>query len=314
MIPFLHLIRFPYLLMIAFTQYVIRYAVILPMVRLYGMEFQLSGFTFFCMVLSTVCTAAAGYAINDYFDLKTDKINRPDTVVVDRTISRRRTVMTHIILCTAGILLGGYVTWRAGIPELALVYMVVSGMLWLYSSIYKRMFLIGNIIIALFFALVPMIVLLDIPPLYKFYGTFLLGKEVDFDFAVFWILGISLFVFLTTLSHEIIKDAEAFEGDAAYGYRSLPVVMGDRCTKWTINGINVVTVALLGLAYGYFLRHFAGWFSFLYILLLLAVPLAFICRKVHRAITADDYRRASHLMKLVMLAGIAYSGILLIMT
>ncbi|MDR1173044.1 MAG: geranylgeranylglycerol-phosphate geranylgeranyltransferase [Bacteroidales bacterium] len=309
MSAFFTLIRFPNLLMIAFTQYVMRYAVILPLVRSHSVEFRLSGFDFFCLVFSTMCTAAAGYAINDYFDVKTDNINRPNKVVVGRKISRRRTMMTHIIFCAPGILLGGYVTWKSGIPELALLYIMVAGMLWLYSTIYKQRFLIGNIIVALFSALVPMMVLLDIPPIYRASGQLLLDEGANLDFAVLWILGVAVFAFLTTLSREIIKDAEDFEGDAVYGCRSLPIVLGDRCTKRTIIGINIATVVALGIVYSYFLHCMAGCFSFFYILLLLVVPIIFISWKIHKAVTSDDYRRAGDWMKPVMLAGIAYSGV-----
>ena len=309
MFSFLKLIRFPNLLAIALTQYVMRYAVILPLANWYGLEFQLSGFTFFCIVFSTMCTAAAGYAINDYFDLKTDKINRPGKVVVDKAITRRRTVMTHIILCAAGILLGGYVTWKAGIPELVLVYILVSGMLWLYSSVYKRQFLIGTIIAALFSALVPLMALLDIPPMYRFYEQFLLDGGINLNFAIFWILGVSAFAFLTSLSYEIIKDAEDFEGDAAYGCRSLPIVLGDRYTKWTIIGINTVIVVALGWVYGCFLRDMAGCFAFFYLSLLLVLPVVWISWKVYQANTSDDYRRAGNWLKIVMLAGIVFCGI-----
>jgi len=311
MSAFFNLIRFPNLLMIAFTQYVMRYAVILPLARLHGMELQMSGFTFFCVVFSTICTAAAGYAINDYFDVKTDKINRPGKVVVGKTIARRKAVMTHIILSASGVLLGGFVTWRAGIPELVLVFIVVAGMLWLYSSIYKRLFLIGNIIVALFFALVPMMALLDIPPIYRVYETFLLEKDANLNFAVFWILGVAAFAFLITLSHQIIKDAKDFEGDAAYGCRSLPIVLGDRYAKCTIIGINASIVVILALMYHFFLRQLAGTFTFFYMLLLLVVPITFISWEVLKATTSNDYRRAGNQMKWVMLAGIAYSGILL---
>jgi len=295
--------------MIAFVQYVMRYAVVMPLVNLYGLEFQLSGFTFFCIVFSTMCTAAAGYAINDYFDLKADKINRPGKVVVDRAITRRRTVMTHIILCTAGILLGGYVTWKAGIPELVLIYILVSGMLWLYSSVYKRLFLIGTIIAALFTALVPLMALLDIPPIYRFYELFLIHKGVNLNFAIFWILAVAAFAFLSILSYEIIKDAEDFEGDAAYGYRSLPIVMGDRYTKWTIIGINTVIVLSLVWIYVFFLRERTGYFSFFYFLLLLIIPIVAISWKVYRANNSEDYRKAGNWLKLVMLAGIVFCGI-----
>ena len=310
MASFLNLIRFPNLLAIAFTQYVIRYAVILPLSQIHGVEFQLGGFTFFCLVFSTMCTAAAGYAINDYFDVKTDKINRPGRVIVGKYISRRKTMMLHIILCAVGVLSGGYVTWAAGIPGLVIIYIMVAGMLWLYSAIYKQMFLIGNIVVALFCALVPMMPLLDIPPIYGIYRQFLLDTGTNLNFTVFWILGVAAFAFLTTLSHEIIRDAEDFEGDVAYGCRSVPVVLGESCTKWTIIGVNASIVAMLCIVYGWFLRYVAGWFSFFYILILLVVPVICISWKVHRATTNDDYRRAGNWMKLVMLACMVYNAVI----
>jgi len=149
---------------------------------------------------------------------------------------------------------------------------------------------------------------LDIPPIYKFYGQFLSERGAHLNFAVFWISGVAIFAFLTTLSSEIIHDAEDFEGDAAYGCRSMPIVMGDRCTKWTIIGVNTTTVVMLGLAYGFFLRHAGGWFSFFYLLLLLVAPILFISWKVYQATTSDDYRRAATWMKWVMIAGIIYCG------
>jgi len=151
------------------------------------------------------------------------------------------------------------------------------------------------------------LVLLEIPPIYRVCGQFLLEQGVNLNDAVYWISGVAVFAFLTTLSREIIQDAEDFEGDAAYGCRSLPIVLGDRYTKWTIIGINTATVVMLGLVYGFCLRHTSGIFSFFYILLLLVAPIVFISWKVHQAATSDDYRRAARWMKWVMIAGIVYN-------
>ncbi len=314
MTPFFALIRFPNLLIIAFTQYMMHYAVILPYVKSYGFELQLGGFPFFCLVLSTMCTAAAGYAINDYFDVKTDHINRPDKVIVGKSISRRKTMMIHIIFCISGILLGGYVTWSAGVPLMVLLYIFVAGMLWLYSSIYKRQLLIGNVIVALFTALVPMMVLLDIPLLNSVYRHELLETGRNFNPAMFRILGFAAFAFLTTLSREIIKDTEDFEGDVAYGCRSIPIVLGTTCTKQLIIAINAVIVIAIGFVFWRFLRYTPtgrfDYFSFFYILLLIVTPILRLSWKVYRAESSTDYQKAGNWMKIVMLAGILYSSIL----
>ena len=77
MISFLKIIRVKQLLIIAFMQYVIRWCLVFPLLKAQSSyyQLQLSEFHFFLLVLSTILIAAAGYIINDYFDVKTDKIN-----------------------------------------------------------------------------------------------------------------------------------------------------------------------------------------------------------------------------------------------
>jgi 4-hydroxybenzoate polyprenyltransferase len=310
MFSFLSLIRWPNLLMIAFVEYMMRYAVMRPLVRLYGFELQLGDSTFACLVLAVICTAAAGYAINDYFDVRADTVNRPHKVVVGKGISRRRVMMTHIILCILGILLGGYVTWRAGVPQLALLFIIVAGMLWLYSFSYKRQFLIGNLIVALFMAMVPLMVLLDIPLLNKVYRQILLDEGGNFNVIMIWIACFSIFAFLATLSREIIKDTEYFEGDKAYGYRSVIIVLGTKIAKWVIIGIHALIFAALGAVFLFFLKYnLAGQFdylSFFYFLICIAIPLIRMSWKVYKAKSSNDYHIIGNWMKWVMIAGTSY--------
>ena len=44
---------------------------------------------FLFIVIASVLIAAAGYIINDYFDLNIDQVNKPDKVVVNLIINRR---------------------------------------------------------------------------------------------------------------------------------------------------------------------------------------------------------------------------------
>ncbi|MCF6185104.1 MAG: UbiA family prenyltransferase, partial [Bacteroidales bacterium] len=100
LVHFLKLIRIKNLIIIAATQYLMRYAVIFPILESRGYKSQFSDFNFFLLVLTTILLAAAGYAINDYFDTKTDLINRPETVVVGKHINRRHVMTLHIIFNT----------------------------------------------------------------------------------------------------------------------------------------------------------------------------------------------------------------------
>src|SRR5215207_5726604 len=44
---------------------------------------------------ASVLIAAAGYIINDYFDLNIDRVNKPEKLVVDKVIKRRWAILWH---------------------------------------------------------------------------------------------------------------------------------------------------------------------------------------------------------------------------
>ena len=298
--------RLQNLLMIPVTMYLIRYTVILPVIKSYGINFQLNNITFLCLSLSLICMSAAGYAISDYLD----KPQNSSSTLPAGKEGDVRPIVTYIILCITGISLGGYVTWKTEMLNLIFVYIVVSVVLWLYSAIYKRQILTGNIIIAMLTALIPISVLLDIPPLYSFYGQFVF----NLNFAVYWIIGVAVFIFLTEFLRNIIKDLEEFESDDDYDWKTLPFVMGDRFTKQTIISINTAIIAILCFVYfryEIFLAQSSNYFSLFYFLFLLVIPLLLISWTIYKASAGADYRRAGNIMKLVMVAGVAYSGFFL---
>lgn len=155
---FLKLVRFPNLLIIALTQYFIRYAVLLPFFSETKLAAGFSHLDFFLLVLSTVFIAAAGYVINDYFDTRTDRINRPESVVIDRSIKRRVAMALHVLFNFIGIALGFYLGYKAGVYKLGLIHVFSAGLLWFYSTDFKKQFLIGNVVVSLLTATVPLVV------------------------------------------------------------------------------------------------------------------------------------------------------------
>ncbi len=59
-----------------------------------------------------------------------------------------------------GTILGIWVSFKAHVLFLSLIFFMVNGLLWFYSTTYKRQFLLGNFIVALLAAFVPFLVLL----------------------------------------------------------------------------------------------------------------------------------------------------------
>src|SRR5439155_8333822 len=104
---------------------------------------------FYLLSLSSILIAAAGYIINDYFDLNIDRVNKPDKVVVDKIIKRRWTILWHWILSGLGVLLGAYVSWKLRNPIVGLATLGCVVLLWFYSTTFKRRLVIGNVIISL---------------------------------------------------------------------------------------------------------------------------------------------------------------------
>src|SRR6056300_1407783 len=76
------LIRLPNLVIIAATQYAMRYLIMEPLLPSDTFSLQFGEIQFCSLVLSTIFIAAAGYIINDYLDTQADMINKPARVVV----------------------------------------------------------------------------------------------------------------------------------------------------------------------------------------------------------------------------------------
>lgn len=342
----MRLIRIENLLIIAATQYLFEYFVFdkvfyFPDVFLTGyygtsglrppMNFgmQLSHLDFFLLVLSTVMIAAAGYIINDYFDVKTDRINKPSRIIIDRGIKRRVAMGAHTVINIIGIALGFYIGYKAGNLKLGLIHVLTAILLWFYSTNFKKMFFIGNIIVALLTALVPVVVgvyetqmlkhnaenftLLD--PLFR---DFISSVEINFGIAFFFSLVFALFAFLSNLMREIVKDMEDFVGDMETGGRTVPVLLGYTATKNIVHAINVFTILLLSAAAARFATTESDfvWYklnkepdliSAVYLSVLLILPLIIFSFMLRNSNTPRQYRKAGMFLKFVMLAGILYS-------
>lgn len=312
---FLKLIRWQNLLIVVATMVLMRYAVIEPLISkvtvvLFGsngaevpMTLKMPWYDFVILVFSTICITAGGYVINDYFDIQTDLINR-GKVIVDARVPRRKAMMWHNILNVLGVAAGFYVSWKAGYFLLGTIFLIVSGLLYFYSASYKRQFLIGNLLVALLSAMVPMmVVFFEWPALYRFYFANAL-QVPQLGFLFYWIGGFALFAFLTTFAREIIKDIEDLEGDQAYGRNTVPIVIGIQASKAVTVALTFITLMLLYVTWFFFLRDN---YTLIYLSVTLAVPLIFIIYRVIAGQSRKHIHAASNAMKLVMLAGISYS-------
>lgn len=312
---FLNLIRWPNLLMVIMTMVLMRYAVLAPLISKImvilvngkgnetPMSLQFPWYDFIILVASTVCITAGGYVINDYFDIKTDLINK-GKVIVGTKIPRRKAMMWHSIFNIIGVAAGFYISYRAGYIWLGSLFLVVSGLLYFYSASYKRQFLIGNIIVAFLTAMVPMLVVFfEWPALYKYY-TLNAVVLPPINILVYWVGGFAIFAFLTNLTREIIKDIEDFEGDIAYGRNTVPVIIGILAAKIVSAALIIITVIMLFVAWHFFI---SDTITLIYISVAVVLPLLFVLYRVIRSSEKKELHSASSMMKVAMITGVLYS-------
>jgi 4-hydroxybenzoate polyprenyltransferase len=312
---FLKLIRWQNLLMITLTMVLMRYAVLAPVINKIGvilikgsgeeipMSIQFPWYDFILLVAATVFITAGGYVINDYFDIKTDLINK-GKVIVGTKIPRRKAMMWHSILNVAGVSAGFYISYKAGYIWLGTMFLLVSGLLYFYSASYKRQFLIGNIIVAILTAMVPLLVVFyEWPALYKYY-TINAIRLPQINFIIYWVGGFALFAFMTNLIREIIKDIEDFEGDIAYGRNTVPVVIGVLSSKIVSISLIIITIIMLYLVWHFFINDIL---TFIYLTAVIVLPLLYVIYKLVISSEKKQLHSASRIMKIVMLTGVLYS-------
>jgi 4-hydroxybenzoate polyprenyltransferase len=236
----------------------------------------------YLIIFSTMVIAAAGYMINDYYDVKIDYVNKPDEVIIGRGMKRRVAIFFHSVLNFIGIGVGLLIS-----PRVAVINFIAAFLLWLYSNSLKRQPFIGNFTVALLTGA----------------SIWLIGYY--YQKAELLVLTYAIFAFFLNLIREIIKDIEDRNGDRKHGCRTLPIVLGFRNTKRIIFLIAFIfVISILVVTYkinNTLLFYYFGILSILFIVFMYKIYVA--DRKAH-------FSQLSILSKLLMMAGIISMGFL----
>jgi len=271
---FLRLIRVRNLLIVVLTQYLTRILLVGP-----RSEWQqlLADPRMLVLSISTVFIAAAGYIINDYFDVKIDIVNKPERVIIGRYLKRRVAMGAHQFLNVAGVFLGLLVSkW------VFLLNVFCVTLLWFYSERFKRAPFIGNLVVSLLTALSLVVVTIVYPQ----------NRHLVLIYA--------LFSFFITLVREIIKDMEDVRGDETHGCRTLPIVWGVRRTKLFVYFLVAAFISTL-----YLMAHSLDNSALSWLFTLLLVPIAWLVYRLVFSDTRREFAQLSSLCKTIMLLGLA---------
>lgn len=271
-------------------------------------------FDFFLLVFSTVLIAAAGNIINDYFDVKADKINKPNKVIIGKFIKPRWAIVSHWMMNFVAFAIACYLSWRYETFWYVFIHLLSINVLWFYSMYFKRRFMIGNLMIAGLTALVPILCGIHFLEFIQSPGVYFPGNQTietplhtgwafGSNFNTFVVLVFAFYAGTLNLIREIIKDIEDVQGDLVLRAKTLPIVLGMRKTK--IIAIVLLVLLLLTsvpfLVDGYFLykesflRAFAPIF-------MIPVGVLFVIGLL--TMQADkNLKRADLLLKILMAIG-----------
>ena len=290
---YLKLIRYKNIIMIALMQLILLYGFL----KLQNIDLALAIWQYFLLIVSTVCIAAGGYIINNIFDTNTDLDNKPDDVVVGKSISESLAYNLYVAFTLTGVCIGFYLSNVIMKPSFLLFFIIPSALLYIYATSLKQIMIVGNVVIAslLSFSIIVIGIFMIIP------ATDEINKKemstvlsVLFDFAII--------AFIINFIREIVKDLEDVIGDKNQEMQTLPIVFGSFRTSKLVFVLSFVPIiCILYYVYNYLfqLQYATG-----YIFLFLVGPLLYFMIKIWSAETKKDFHHLSNVLKLVLLFGI----------
>tara|TARA_R110002050_G_scaffold204522_3_gene340068 strand:+ start:5572 stop:6477 length:906 start_codon:yes stop_codon:yes gene_type:complete len=261
------------ILVIIIAQYLASIYILSPSLPLRKVVFDVS---LFLIVLASAMVIAGGYIINNFYDAEKDLINKPHKTMLDRLVSQRFKLTTYFILNFLAVLVASYVSFKAVVFFSSYIFGI-----WLYSHKLKKVPFIGNFVSSTL-AISPFFVV------FVYYRNF---ETVIFVHAIF--------LFLLILAREMIKDLENIAGDIAQNYKTIPILYGEKFSKFLIGILIFLTLIpslllILKFDVGYMYIYFIGC---IFLLLLFLILLLRSDSKMH-------YVWLHNILKFIIIAGV----------
>lgn len=292
---FLKLIRYQNLLMLAFMQVLFRYSFL----KQQNIPLALSDWQYGLLVLSTVLIAAAGYVINNIFDVETDRINKPNDVIIGKGISETNGYNIYIALNITGVAIGFYLSNIIQRPGFATIFIFIASLLYFYSTTLKQIMILGNLVVA--FLLAMSVVIIGI---FDLFPAIIAENKAQMASLFSILTDYALFAFMINFIREIVKDIEDVNGDYNQGMNTLPIAIGISRTAKIVFVISVVPFVLLLLYIKNYFVENGLFIAALYSFVLVLAPLLYFIIKNFTAKSKKDFHHLSTVLKLILLFGI----------
>ncbi|MCP9235780.1 UbiA family prenyltransferase [Lewinella sp. JB7] len=298
-LDFFRLIRLQNLLVVALTQILVYYRIILPALDAEGIAGVLRPWKFFELCLVTLAITASGYLINDLRDVRIDAINRPGKNMVLK-LGRPNVQWLFAAMIFVGYLFALLLALRLNERQLLFLFPAAVGILALYSATLKKLPFIGNFLVALYCAGVPgILVVTERRALSALIDA---NPALGLDTVRVCILFMA-FAFVATLLRELVKDLEDIRGDRQEGRRTLPVLLGVTTSRRLAIVVGVmVIVSILS-------PVFLGWPAFMQPPMLICIgilllAISVILLQLARARQQVDYHKLSMEIKFLLIGGL----------
>lgn len=233
-----------------------------------------------------------GYLINDYYDIITDRVNKPGKNIFDGSQTLQYKVFMWFSFAIGIVIpITGFLRHYDWIG-LLFIYLFAAAGLFFYAYALKNTVFIGNFLIALLSGLA-----IVVPPNIRADDASLSA----YSFSLIPVYG--LFAFLITLVREIVKDAEDIAGDRTAKIKTIATVYGAKTSVYFSAAVMVGCVMLL-LTTGYYfygIRYIPAKAVAFFILAVCGLIPFF---KIVRATEKKHFSGISSLLKLWMLLGI----------
>jgi len=292
---FLKLIRYQNLLMLAFMQLLFRYAFL----KEQNIPLALSDWQYGLLVLSTVLLAAAGYVINNIYDVGTDSINKPNDVVVGKGITETAAFNIYIVLNVSGVAVGFLLSNIIQRPTFASLFILIASLLYFYATTLKQIMILGNFVVALLLAASVLII-----GVFDLFPATTSENQAQMASLFSILTDYALFAFMINFIREIVKDIEDVNGDYNMGMNTLPVAIGiNRAAKIVLGFAIIAFISSALYCNTYFMKN-KLYITLLYSFVTILAPLLYFIVKIFTAKSQKDFHHLSTILKLILFFGI----------
>lgn len=281
---FLQLIRFKNLLIIVFMHLLFTY-----FFETYYLAISLLPNVLF--LTSIILITAAGYIINDIFDVEIDKINKPNKIIISKHINPKKALYIYYSFNFVGLLLGIYVSLLIGKITYSFIFIGTILLLYYYSKKIKKIAIIGNLIISFLIAL-------NIFLIYIFDFSTINMQNNSFKLTSF--LAYALIAFIFNFIREILKDIEDIKGDYNQNLKTLPILIGKKRTQTILFYLSLLLLLIIMFLISFLKNNALQIYSLVFII----IPLSYFIYKVKEIKTKKEIHKFSSILKFIMLFGL----------